>query len=145
MSYQHDRERFLSSMGSEGLPFAVALSLLRAASTLQRLAELACSSEAADRDRIKCPAAKVVGRGPCLCDRPNDGHETIPRITLQEHQAQERARKALPAGWQLATNGDPRGYVLAVIPPSYAERNAGRDRWNLDSIGVPSRESGLRF
>ena len=43
------------------------------------------------------------------------------------------------------TQGDPRGYVLRVIPPSYAERNRGRDRFNLDAIGVPSDPSGLRW
>jgi hypothetical protein len=47
--------------------------------------------------------------------------------------------------WLFATAGDPRGYVLRVIPPSYAERNAGRDRHNLDSIGVPSGPSGIRW
>ena len=64
---------------------------------------------------------------------------------MQDARAEDRARKALPEGWRLVTQGDPRGAVLAVIPPSYAERNAGRDRFNLDSIGVPARPSRLVF
>jgi hypothetical protein len=145
MSYTRERDEFIARMVKEGLELAAVRVLLRESSAMQRYAELATSSEAADRDRIPCPATKKPKPGPCLCDRPNDGHETIPRITLQDHRAELRAAAALPAGWQIETQGDPRGYVLRVIPPSYAERNAGRDRFNRDSIGVPSRPSGLRF
>ena len=146
----------------------VAEKLLRTATTLQRLAELACSSEAADRDRIACPASKwkpirfscetrtdrqtpQKPYGPCLCDDYPVGshaagaHSMIPRITLQDYRAEQRAIKAVPDGWQVSTQGDPRGYVLRVIPPSYAERNAGRDVHNLEAIGVPARDSRLRF
>ena len=165
MSYQREKDQFIARMAQEGLPLQVSQTLLRCATTIQRLAELACSSEAADRDRIPCPAStqfvrqygsarnrpmqtRTVSRkadGPCLCDRPNDGHETIPRIALQDHRAEQRATKAVPDGWRVLTQGDPRGYTLKVIPPSYAERNASKDRHNLDSIGVPVRDSRLRF
>jgi hypothetical protein len=145
MSYQREREDFIARMTKEGLALDVIRLLLRTATTMQRLAELACSSEAADRDRIKCPAARKYRPGPCICDRPDDGHESIPRIRLQDWQAERRATYAVPADWSVLTAGDPRGYVLRVIPPSYAERNKGRDRDNLDSIGVPSGPSGLRF
>lgn len=163
MSYQHERDQFIARMTREGLPLDVIERLLRSATTLQRLAELACSSEAADRDRIDCPASplhryhvRIDGvvtprecprkvTGPCLCDDPNNGHTDIPRIRLQEYQTEQRVIKSMPADWAADFQGDPRGYVLRVIPPSYAERNAGRDRLNLDSIGVPSRDSRLRF
>jgi hypothetical protein len=152
MSYQHDRDQFIVRMTREGLPFEVIARLLRAATTLQRLAELACSSEAADRDRIACPAScgYLSGKpkkpsGPCICDRSDDFHQSIPRIRLQEWQTEQRIVKSLPAGWSADFQGDPRGYVLRVIPPSYAERNRGKDRHNLDSIGVPARDSRLRF
>jgi hypothetical protein len=59
--------------------------------------------------------------------------------------AEQRAIRAVPAGWRILTEGDPRGYTLKVIPPSYADRNAGRDRFNVDAIGVPARPSNLRF
>lgn len=155
MSYSNERDQFIARMTTEGLSLSIISSLLRAATTLQRLAELACSSEAADRDRIPCPASPVdlKGRarrttGDCLCDdyhEAGDTHGSIPRIALQDRQVEDRARRALPLGWALQTQGDPRGYVLRVIPPSYVARNEGRDRHNLDTIGVPARDSRLRF
>jgi len=152
MSYQRERDQFMVRMTAEGLPYGTILTLLRQATTIQRLAELACSSEAADRDRIPCPAMPRINNhgiiretgDPCLCDYDGQ-HHPIPRITLQDYYAEQRARKAVPEGWQVTTQGDPRGYTLRVIPPSYAERNAGRDRFNLDAIGVPARDSRLRF
>lgn len=157
MSYQREREDFIARMTQEGLPLEVTRGLLRAATTLQRTAELACSSEAADRDRVPCPASPVdlKGRprtvtGPCLCDvsyarSQGREHESVTRITIQDWNTETRVRASLPGGWTIETQGDPRGCVLRVIPPSYAERNTGRDRHNLDAIGVPSGPSRLRF
>ncbi len=149
MSYQQERERCIVQLTKEGLPYHTIETLLRQATTIHRLAELACSSEAADRDRVPCPADKhhtntKTRQGPCLCDF--DGtHHKVPRIRVQDWRAEERATAALPDGWTLQTEGDPRGYTLRVIPPSYAERNQGRDRCNRDMIGIPARESLLRF
>lgn len=143
-SYTTDREQTIASLTKEGLPLDAIRTLLRCATTMQRLAELACSSEAADRDRIPCPN-KTNPKAPCLCDYSDGAHTTIPRIRLQDWRAEQRAEQALPAGWRVLTQGDPRGAVLRVIPPSYAERNAGRDIHNLESIAIPARESGLTF
>ena len=169
MSYQTERDQFIARMSAEGLPLRVTQALLRAATTLQRYAELACSSKAADRDRVACPATRKSRRpgwtlgGPCLCDAyPGDGmpHEQVPRIRVQERQVEERieamlgevnrVNKPIPPAtridpWIMDTQGDPRGRVLRVIPPSYAARNAGRDRHNRDTIGVPSGPTRLRF
>ena len=152
MSYQNERDQFIARMTSEGLPIHVTQALLRAATTMQRYAELVCSSEAADRDRVPCPASKnKPGKSghPCLCDNYNgedQPHGDIPRITLLEHRIETRLSAILEAaGWILETQGDPRGYVLRVIPPSFEERNRGRDRFNRESIGVPARDSRLRF
>lgn len=167
MSYQQERDQFIASMTREGLPVWVVELLLREATGINRRAELACSSEAADRDRVPCPAdprRAVRKLGECLCER-QDGevHQTITRITLQDWRAEERIRKGLteindkilmsgapinvpaPALWEFESQGDPRGYCLRVIPPSYAVRNQGRDRDNRDSIGVPCRPSGIRW
>ena len=167
MSYQHERDEFIARATREGLPLDAIHTLLRCATTINRLAELACSSEAADRDRIPCPA-EARGKGPCLCgivgrNAALGEHDTIPRITLQDYHAEQRAIKAVavankdlarrPSGavaegrgeWRIITEGDPRGYTLKVIPPSYAERNAGKDRFNLEAIGVPPGPSRLRF
>jgi len=151
MSYQRERDEFIARMSEEGLPIYVIRLLLREATGLNRRAELACSSESADRDRVPCPASK--GTGPCLCDSadqhakplPDGWLLGVPRIALQDWRAKQRVRKALPAGWIMETQGDPRGYVLRVIPPSYAERNTGRDVHNLEAIGVPAADSRLRF
>lgn len=152
VSYQRERDEFIARMTREGLNLDITRALLRAATTLHRLAELACSSEAADRDRIPCPASTTDLRGrarkpsgPCICDRPDDGHEDIPRIRLQDWRTEQNLARKMPRDWAILTAGDPRGYVLRVIPPSYAERNKDRDRFNLDSIGVPNGPSGLRF
>ena len=159
MSYQREREEFVARMTREGLDLDTIHTLLRCATTINRLAELACSSEAADRDRIPCPrvkgekiaahatvatATRAFAQYPCLCDYEGK-HTDVPRIRLQDWRTEQRAIKAMPNGWRVITEGDPRGYTLKVIPPSYAERNVGKDRFNLDSIGVPARESRLRF
>jgi hypothetical protein len=173
MSYQRERDEFIGAMSREGLPVYKARQLLALATTINRLAELACSSEAADRDRIPCPAERNrcscapgdapmntrvtsrahcrrhgedIGPHPCLCDAGDSGeHFTIPRIRLQDYRAEQRAIALMPAGWRVVTEGDPRGYTLRVIPPSYAARNEGRDRHNLEAIGVPPRDSGIRW
>lgn len=151
MSYRNEREQFIDRMSREGLPLRVTLLLLREATGLNRRAELACSSEWADRDRVPCPAYRhstntAKRKGPCLCDGEHqDGSKVVTRIAVQDWLAEQRIEKALPDGWTMQTQGDPRGYVLRIIPPSYAERNQGRDRFDLDAIGVPSGPSGLRF
>ncbi len=145
MSYQKERDEFTARMAREGLPTDTIRAVLRAATALQRYAELSCSSEAADRDRVPCPATRAKKPGPCLCDMYQDVHQDIPRIDLQAYQVETRAVSAMPEGWQIVTQGDPRGYVLRIVPPSYADRNKGRDRFNLDTIGVPSAPSRLRF
>lgn len=210
MSYQRERDEFIDRMTREGLPLQVTVQLLRAATTLQRYAELSCSSEAADRDRVPCPAAArthtvtIKGRAvyfagraraeayaegyrqtsggvilgidayedpkrPCLCDDYPTGshargeHSRVPRHRVREARLEARIAALLEAanrdlarrpsgmvaeggpGWIMDTQGDPRGYVLRVIPPSYAERNQGRDRHNREAVGVPARDTGLRF
>ena len=58
MSKQTERENFLLTMQAEGVPAEVARLVLRHAASLHRLAELECSSEAYDRDRVKCPGGR---------------------------------------------------------------------------------------
>ena len=149
MSYTRERDACIARLTTEGLPLDVIRRLLAGATTLNRLAELSCSSEAADRDRVPCPGVKSPDR--CICDDYPAGshaagrHATVPRIDVQADRLERRLTALMPAGWAISTQGDPRGYVLRVIPPSYAERNAGRDQFNLDTIGVPCAPSRLRF
>ena len=178
MSYQKEREDFIASITKHGMPLDVARLLLREATGINRRAELACSSEAADRDRVPCPRVKgekIANRGtvaasvrafeqyPCLCDMYQGTHQKITRITLQDWYSERRIDRALEklnasvmaAGgtfdaaalplWRMITSGDPRGYTLRVVPPAYAEENAGRSEHDPRSIGVPPGPSGLRW
>lgn len=161
ISYARERDQFIVDATRAGLSVDVAQTLLRCATTLQRLAELACSSEAADRDRVPCPrkiaekryatakiatAVQAFEQYPCLCDYDHTAgqHTTIPRIRLQDRQCEQRAVRAVGPSWMVVTNGDPRGAVLSVYP-------AGTKREDIDSgrasgrIYVPARESRLRF
>lgn len=198
MSYRRERDEFIARMTKEGLALEIIRALLRAATTLQRYAELECSSEAANNDRVPCPAAtekhvtfrcgcvqdkidhceachgtrkisRPIARkptGPCLCDdypagsHANGKHGDVTRIAVQGDRLERRVKALIATAnsriatatgdpfwpaWSVDFQGDPRGYVLRVIPPSYAERNKGKDRFNLSSIGVPSAPSRLRF
>lgn len=156
MSYQRDRGEAIAQLTKHGLPYHAIETLLRAATTINRLAELACSSEAADRDRIKCPASswtfkttatqREAEKYPCLCDGEHDnGKHAIPRIRLQDWQAEQRAIKAVPEGWRVITSGDPRGYTLRVVPPAYVEENKTRSEHDPRTIGIPPGPSRLRW
>lgn len=137
MSYQSEREEFLSVMGANGVRAYVARPILAAANRLQKLAELACSSERADRDRVRCPAAR---RGesetrPCLClgygsydaneqrKQERDAHlyqgsgphGTVPRYMVTEARIERRLRALCgERGLTVEFQGDPRGYVVKV-------------------------------
>ncbi len=126
---QKDREEFIALMAKEGVSIEVSRAFLRAGATLHRLAELECSSEAADRDRVRCPGDAGIGSegGRCLCrdygsyrDTPGDiGHGTVPRIAVQEARITARVEKlAAKHGLGLISGGDPRGAVLIVKVPS---------------------------
>lgn len=146
MSAKHDRDQLVAQLARE-LPALsswqvceLARKLRRAGATLQRLAELECSSEwHMNQDRVPCPAIKSGKEADCLCDQYEGAgkHEQIPRITVQGKRLEARITKLLAQhGMRPIFNGDPRGAVFLVIPPSYAERNAGRDEFNLEGIYV---------
>ncbi len=145
MSRQKDRDEFIAIMTQEGVPLDVIRALMRAGTTLHRIAELQCSSEAADRDQVWCPSRKDDAATSCLCrDYGNydDGngtivgilrHGTVPRINVQEAQIEARVQKLCAKhGLKPVFNGDPRGAVLKIKVPS------GRTNdWGRDGICVP--------
>jgi hypothetical protein len=144
MSRQSDRDAFIATMTSEGLDLATIRALLRAETTLHRLAELECSSEAADRDQVRCPAGATTyarrqeGKDSCLCrdygsyqENP-PWHGTVPRIAVKAAQTEARVRKALPQGFGVVFNGDPRGHAVYITVPSGATTD-----WGQRGIGVP--------
>src|SRR3990167_4420967 len=102
MSRTRDREEFVVLMAREGVPLDVARALMRAGATLHRLAELACSSEAADRDRVPCPGLRTLAD--CICEHwsgcgcpecatgalVGSQHHEVTRIAVREHQIAAR-------------------------------------------------------
>lgn len=141
MRGQKDREEFIARLSEErealGLSgpalLDLARKLLRAGATLHRLAELECSSEAADRDRVPCPGIKrpahcicehwhsVDSDRGCGCPVGEDGamHHPVTRIARQE----QRTRFVVEGlcrehGLSPIFGGDPRGAVLLVKVPS---------------------------
>ncbi len=87
MSYQTDRGRFIEVLRGEGVPEAVALLVLRNATTLDRIAVQACN-------------------GPDLTNRQN----------RQEERAEARISAALRPfeGISAVFSGDPRGAVVRL-------------------------------
>src|SRR3990167_4482920 len=96
MTKQRDRDEI---MATEGVPVDAARALIHAGSALHRIAELASSSEAADRDRVRCPG----GTETCLCrdygsfqgdtdDNMTGDHGTIPRYMVREARIKARVR-----------------------------------------------------
>ena len=110
---------------------ALARELSSAATRLHRLAELACSSEAADRDRVPCPAAKGL---PCLCDAAQ-GHESVPRIAVTAARIERQVTRLLAEhGISPIFQRDPRGAVFKLKVPS-----GKTDDWSREGLCVPSR------
>jgi len=127
MSYKAEREQFIAQMAQQGLPISTIRTILARANTLQRNAELSCSSEAADRDRVPCPAIKR-GEEFCACDKYHGEHEMIPRIDRQSARIAREVQSLMkPYAYVADCHGDPRGYVLTIT------NNVGRE------FGVPSR------
>lgn len=63
-------------------------------------------------------------------------------MALHKHALHTRTRD----GRSESRSATMRRYTrLYVGGNSYAERNAGRDRFNLESLGVPAQESGIRW
>lgn len=113
------RQEWIHAAGRLGITVDDARLLSRYARTLHRLAELACSSEAADRDRLPCPGgpAWIGTKGlPCLCDAPNGPHGDVPRIAIQDYRTERRAATVVARypDLRIKTQGDPRGAVLSI-------------------------------
>jgi len=161
MSYQTERDEFFSILGAEGIRPEVTRALLRESTTLQRLAELECSSERADRDQVRCPAGRLGAKksAPCLCKdygsydstsgaplldpglraynaaRARKAHGRIPRHMVKSAASTARVVKLCQAHNLVAHfGGDPRGCMLVVSVPS------GRTNdWERRGIAVPSQ------
>lgn len=139
-----ERTRALVGLVRFGVPDHVSYAAVRIAAGLARRAELACSSEAADRDRVDCPkefwtmstclcrdygtydhggAKRASQRGaltpnpyPVKHSKQPNWHGRIPRITVQDARAEKRITALLsPYVDRVALAGDPRGFVVKVV------------------------------
>ena len=139
MSYQKDRDEFMGAImeacehvrsgiradsweqnGIAGSAIALARLVLRNATTIQRCEEAVCSSEAADRDRVPCPAIKSKDDSDCCCDCYPDGeHCDTPRVQVAILRARQRIAEACkPWGIKPNFSGDPRGCCVKLLLPS---------------------------
>jgi hypothetical protein len=133
-SKQRDREEFISIMAREvpSMPLAMVRQLMRYSATLHRLAELECSSEAADRDRVRCPSQYQTVDG-CLCrdygnfDHDTGTHGSVPRIVQGERIGRLVTNLATRYGLSARLNGDPRGAVVKLAVPSGYTNDWGRE------------------
>lgn len=130
---QAEKTEAVEALLQEGVPFNVACNVYRLARGMARRAELACSSEAADRDRVPCPNEfrntdlnnEGVPVESCLCrdhgsfDDDTNEHGSIPRIAVQDARAERELRRTL-APYRIFPRfgGDPRGYVVKLKLPS---------------------------
>jgi len=147
VSYQKDRDEFIGQIVAEvqaknatnNQGVDLARLILRNASTIQRCEEAVCSSEAADRDRVPCPAEKSGRDEDCCCDydHQNEHHQDTPRVQVQILKARQRIDAACKP-WSITPNyqGDPRGCCVKLLLPS--------GRWNSwggkeDGFCVPTR------
>ena len=138
MTYREERDDFMARMGAEKIPVSVARALLREATTLQKLAELECSSEAADRDRVPCPKRYQTAQG-CLCDdygsKDGEAHGMVPRIAVREAMVKRRVTALCrERGLTPHFGGDPRGAVLVIGVPSGASTS-----WGGEGLAVPAQ------
>ena len=146
MNCSQEREEFIADMAKEGLPVSVTRQVLAMANRLQRYAELSCSSQAADRDRVKCPAIRSGKDADCLCDMwqskedreagKTPEHGDVPKIDVQAMRTQRRIVALLKdrPGFAASFQGDPRGAVVKIAVPS------GRyDDIAMSSLCVPAK------
>ena len=146
MTYATERENFLLTMHAEGMAADVARLILRHAQTIQRCAELECSSEAADKDRVACPGGTG---GACLCehwsgcgcpdiDNPTSHHK-VTRVARTSARSEARITALCAASsngrvFVPVFHGDPRGACVKLQVPS-----GTTDDWGREGICVPTR------
>lgn len=123
MSYQKEREAFISRFVLEGGTLADARAILRDAATLQRLAVTACNRELTARENAQENACEL---------RLTKRVASIGVGTFGVHVPVENR----DAGFRVTVCGAPRGYVVKLHFPSGAYNNWGGKE---SGYGVPTR------
>jgi hypothetical protein len=125
-SYQRERDEFLTTMSRNGaaLPLDTLRAILRASTTLQRLAVAQCNGDyPADNGQRKTAVCTECES----CWAP----ESLSRGKCPDCRTQSRVRQLLSdTPWQPYFQGDPRGAVLQLFPAgtSHDDMYCGRIR-----------------
>lgn len=145
MSYQSDRDRCLYQCGVQGIGPHIARALLRASTTLQRLAEAQCNGDyPADngvRPVVECP---TCGSSWVRASMRYDTHVVpVPgadRVLIcPDCAVQRRVRAVLPSTWKPYFQGDPRGPVLQIFPSDTSDTDIYCGRASSRAIYIPAR------
>lgn len=146
MSRIHDRDALIAQLSRE-LPDRsihevtdLARRLMRAGTTLQRLAEAQCNGDwpADHGDSWKTEPCQVCEScwHPSVLLKATINGDKLAKV-CPDCRTQARVTALLAEyGMRPIFQGDPRGAVFKVIPPSYADRNAGREPFNYEGIYV---------
>ena len=145
MSHQRDREEFVALMTKEGVPLRVIQALMRASTTLHRLAERECNGDDwTVRALVPCPEApKGTFNRQGVYIEPADSverdvwcsvcgekgkHARVTASTVKAGQVEQRVQALCKAhGLTPVFNGDPRGAVLKVKVPSGRTNDGWRE------------------
>ena len=145
MSYQHDRDEFIHETTKRGLPLTVVEALLRAATTLHRLAERECNGDDwVTGDLVPCPDEADPVNAYCpTCSGTKGEHGRVSvssvRVARTMRRLERLMRQQAPARFGLVHSGDPRGAMLKLTLPDGATNDWGRTGWC-----VPSRPARVR-
>lgn len=143
MTYQTERDEFISRLTRE-IPTQpphmiadLARGILRAASTLDRLAVAQCNgdwpADNGERKTVVCPICECGWVPSSLAVAKSGPHKG--QKVCQDCRTEERLTATLkPYGIEPIYGGDPRGYVVKLKMPSGATNT-----WSQDGIGVPTR------
>ena len=138
MSYQYERDNFISRVAAWGIDANTARLILRHAQTYQRLSERECNGDDWQIGAlVKCPASigkHAVRVGWCALCSVTDaslGHDRVTRSSVRMDQIEARIRAICESGVtrsvQPEFQGDPRGYTVKLV------------FLGVTSIGVPTR------
>ncbi len=110
MSYQRERDRFIARAAQAGMPLSLCLTLLRHATTLQRLAVAQCNGDwPADNGERK---TRVCPQCDSLWAPSSFRRDLCPDCRTTDLITQALRGTSL----QAYTQGDPRGAVLQLFP-----------------------------
>jgi hypothetical protein len=143
MSYQRERDEFIRAASLAGLRLDQTLTLLRRATTLQRLAEAQCNGDypADDGQRKVIPCTRcesLWARSSMPRDFTQPAVAGFRPLICQDCRISELTVKDLAgSGYFPHFQGDPRGAVLRLFAEgtSQADIDSGRER----GIYVPAR------